>query len=69
MQELYLEVTVLARDYSRTKLPFPNALLGLTRLRALSLQIPCSVRLLLSCAKQICCLVEVPLTLQIPWSV
>lgn len=38
-----MEVTVLARDYSRAVLPFPDALLRLSRLRALSLQIPCSV--------------------------
>ena len=43
MQELYVEVTVLARDYGAATLPFPDALLRLPRLRALSLQIPCTV--------------------------
>lgn len=39
-----MEVTVLARDHSGAVLPFPDALLRLPRLRALSLQIPCTVR-------------------------
>jgi hypothetical protein len=43
MQELYVEVTVLSRDYGAATLPFPDALLRLPRLRALSLQIPCAV--------------------------
>ena len=44
-QELYVEVTVLARDYNAGALPFPDALLRLPRLRALTLQIPCKVSL------------------------
>lgn len=38
-----MEVTVLARDYNAGPLPFPDALLRLPRLRALTLQIPCRV--------------------------
>jgi hypothetical protein len=45
IQELYVEVTVLARDYNAGALPFPDALLRLPRLRALTLQIPCKVGL------------------------
>ena len=40
-----MEVTVLARDYNAGALPFPDALLSLPRLRALTLQIPCKVSL------------------------
>jgi hypothetical protein len=36
---------VLARDYNAGALPFPDALLRLPRLRALTLQIPCKVSL------------------------
>ena len=38
-----MEVTVLAQDYNAGALPFPDALLRLPRLRALTLQIPCKV--------------------------
>lgn len=43
-----MEVTVLARDYNAGALPFPDALLRLPRLRALTLQIPCKVSLRLN---------------------
>ena len=43
MQELYVKSGVLVPAYGAAVLPFPDALLRLHRLSALSLQIDCNV--------------------------